>query len=79
MALMAQFYHHLRSAPTKAEALRRAQIAMLRGEVYTKDNRLFGPGFENGIQLSEEVAGMEQQVFSHPYDWAMFTLVGSPW
>ena len=33
LGLMTQFYEQLRRAPIKAEALRQAQLAMLKGEV----------------------------------------------
>jgi CHAT domain-containing protein len=79
VALMTEFYHQL-SQPdvtTKAEALRRAQIAMLRGELRLEQRELRGPGLRGSIPLPP---GLPQtHDFSHPYYWAAFTMIGSPW
>jgi len=79
LALMSEFYHHLSQPEVtiKAEALRRAQIALLRGEVQIEDSQLIGTGLPNPISLPSELP--ENQVFSHPYYWAAFTMIGSPW
>ncbi len=75
--LMAEFYHQLKTAPIKAEALRRAQIAMLRGDVSIAAGKLKWSGGEQA--LPPELAGLEPSNLSHPYFWSAFTLVGSPW
>jgi len=49
--LMTEFYKQLKTAPTKSEALRQAQVSMLK----------------------------KSEDFSHPYYWASFTIIGSPW
>jgi CHAT domain-containing protein len=74
---MAEFYDQLRTAPIKAEALRAAQLAMLRGEVYVKDGRLHWSGGE--IALPPDLVGLPDTSFAHPYYWSAFTLIGSPW
>ena len=75
--LMVEFYHQLDQQAIKAEALRQAQLAMIRGEVYTEGDQLVGP---SSIQtLPPELAWDEQQELSHPFFWSAFTLVGSPW
>lgn len=78
-ALMAQFYTELRSAPIKAVALQKAQIAMLSGNVEIRDGQIYVDGFEDGIPLQEPLIDLEPQTFEHPDRWAWFTLVGSPW
>lgn len=40
LGLMSSFYQQLKDAPIKAEALRQAQLAMLRGNVYLEDGQL---------------------------------------
>ncbi|XGV94950.1 MAG: CHAT domain-containing protein [Leptolyngbya sp. BL-A-14] len=75
--LMAEFYHQLKTAPIKAEALRQAQIAMLRGDVYIKDGKLHWSGGEK--VLPPGLTGLENGNLAHPYYWSAFTLVGSPW
>ena len=64
LPLMQTFYQQLAEAPTQAEALRQAQLAMLNKEI-NRDN------------LPEEIAISEQ--LNHPFYWAAFTVVGSPW
>jgi CHAT domain-containing protein len=75
--LMAEFYHQLKSAPIKAEALRQAQIVMLRGGISIKDGKLYWSGGEQ--PLPPTLAGLATSDLSHPYYWSAFTLVGSPW
>jgi len=90
MVLMDRFYENLVKPETKlkAEALRQAQLAMLRGEVYVKDGSLY---YSNGKCLERPDGGCEMLPFErnpmnqanadfkHPRYWALFTMVGSPW
>lgn len=86
LPLMVEFYRQLATAPIKAEALRQAQISMLRGEVqYESDTtdirrgeRLVLPNQE-AIPIPSELAENGHYELSHPFYWAAFTLVGSPW
>jgi len=77
LALMTEFYKNLRQAPIKAEALRQAQIAMLQGKVTIKGGEL--RGVRGGIPVPSAIAQRGDQVLNHPYYWAAFTLIGSPW
>ena len=79
LGLMTEFYRQLKTAPIKAEALRRAQIAMLNGEVQITEGQL-RDSRSGTIQLPIALidrAGNHR--LSHPYYWAAFTLIGSPW
>ncbi|WP_446335460.1 CHAT domain-containing protein [Coleofasciculus sp. G1-WW12-02] len=79
LALMSEFYHQLGQPDVtiKAEALRRAQLALLRGEVRVESGELRGLGVgENRPVVS---GSSDNQNFSHPYYWAAFTMIGSPW
>ncbi|WP_446355967.1 CHAT domain-containing protein [Coleofasciculus sp. A1-SPW-01] len=80
LALMSEFYRQLSQPDVtiKAEALQRAQIAMLRGQVRLENGQLHGIGM-GGIPLPPELKGRGNQDFSHPYYWAAFTMIGSPW
>ncbi len=79
LALMIEFYQQLRTAPIKAEALRLAQIAMLRGQVRLEAGQLRGPGLRGGFQLPPNLAALGTKDFSHPYYWAAFTMIGNLW
>lgn len=77
LGMMAEFYQQLKTAPTKAEALRQAQLAMLKGQVRIEDGQLrWSRGAR--IPLSSERSRWDNN-FSHPYYWAGYILVGSPW
>ncbi len=77
LGLMSEFYQNLREAPIKAEALRLAQIAMIRGTLRVKNGQLIG---SNGIiKLPPELAERGDIPLSHPYYWSAFTTIGSPW
>jgi CHAT domain-containing protein len=79
LGLMTEFYRHLATAPVKAEALRQAQLAMLRGQVRISGGILNSSGEFPSLPLPPEIAALGERTFSHPYYWAGFTLIGSPW
>ncbi|MGI0494434.1 CHAT domain-containing protein [Alkalinema pantanalense CENA528] len=75
--LMAEFYQQLRQSPIKAEAIRRAQIQMLRGTVKLHNGQLVWSGGQ--VAVPDELASLGDRALSHPYYWSAFTLIGSPW
>ncbi|MCT7994456.1 CHAT domain-containing protein [Laspinema olomoucense] len=80
LGLMNEFYQQLSSQEQtiKSEALRQAQLAFLRGEVRMSGNRLMTS--QGAIDLPPQIAEqMSAHRLAHPYFWAAFTLVGSPW
>ena len=78
LALMSEFYHHLQSAPIRAEALRRAQVAMLKGQVTIEAGELVFASQATRIPLQLNDPELSK-VLRHPYYWAGFTIVGNPW
>ncbi|MBD2740379.1 CHAT domain-containing protein [Coleofasciculus sp. FACHB-1120] len=77
LGLMTEFYQELKKAPVRVEALRQAQVAMLKGQVRIQGGKLQTP---NGVMtLTPELAKLENQNLSHPYYWAAFTMIGNPW
>ncbi|MCH2047472.1 MAG: CHAT domain-containing protein, partial [Trichodesmium sp. ALOHA_ZT_67] len=79
LALMTEFYTHLNNVSIKAEALRQAQLAMLQGQVVITAGELRGSSTRGGVELPSAFANVNNQNLSHPYYWAGFTIVGSPW
>jgi CHAT domain-containing protein len=77
LGLMTDLYQQLKQTPIKAEALRQAQLAMLKGQVYIKGSQLVSGS--KSLPLPAELAQLEDTKFEHPYFWAGFTLIGSPW
>ncbi|MEG4634686.1 CHAT domain-containing protein, partial [Microcoleus sp. AR_TQ3_B6] len=77
LALMAEFYAQLKTAPIKTEALRQAQLAMLRREVRVEGGMLH-TSFGN-LPLPPKLANQGTQNFSHPYYWSGFRMIGNPW
>ncbi|MEM9946738.1 MAG: CHAT domain-containing protein, partial [Cyanobacteria bacterium P01_D01_bin.36] len=89
-ALMSAFYGYLNGNESenpiiKAEALRQAQIAMLDNQVRVEDGYLYYSETQNPFALPEsfqrylERSGNPSLNVSHPYYWAGFTMIGSPW
>ncbi|MGL5059451.1 MAG: CHAT domain-containing protein [Microcoleus sp.] len=85
LGLMTEFYRQLRApgregkSTIKAEALRRAQLQMLRGRVRIQDGALRVQGSDEVVTLPEELAVRGDRILSHPYYWAAFTTIGNPW
>ncbi|MEG4573331.1 CHAT domain-containing protein, partial [Microcoleus sp. N3A4] len=77
LGLMAEFYGQLKTAPIKTEALRQAQLAMLRQDVRIEGGMLHTS--VGNLPLSPELANMANQNFSHPYYWSAFRMIGNPW
>ena len=77
LGLMSVFYEKLKQSSTKAEALRKAQLAMLTGEVQREGDRLITT--KGSIPLPSDFPASINQNYSHPYFWSSFTLIGNPW
>lgn len=76
LAMMAGFYHALPDVPLKAEAVQAAQLAMLRNEIAREGDALIVN--DQHVPLPTNYQNINPD-FSHPYYWAAFSLVGSPW
>ncbi len=76
LGLMTEFYTKLKTAPTKAEALRQAQVAMLEGKVKFENGALVGDEYREPLPTELNI---EDKVLSHPHYWSGFTMIGNPW
>jgi CHAT domain-containing protein len=81
LALITEFYTQLIGEAgnnlTKVEALTKAQNMLLQGKVYFDDNHLITP--HGNIDLPSELKIKDKLLLSHPFYWASFTLISSPW
>ena len=77
LGLMTEFYQKLKTAPIKAEALRQAQLAMIRGQVRLQGRQLVTT--QESLPLPDSLAEVGDKNFSAPYYWAAFTMIGNPW
>lgn len=82
MGLMNEFYRAIANPPTptmltKAAALRQAQLAMLHGQVSVQQGQLHST--TEALDLPRDLADKDASDFSHPYHWAAYTMIGSPW
>jgi CHAT domain-containing protein len=75
LGLMGQFYQEYGKVPNKAEALRQAQLALLKGQVRIEDGKVFLANGE-AIALPPDFPQGTLDL-SHPYYWAAFTLIGN--
>jgi filamentous hemagglutinin family protein len=78
LALMSEFYVQLRQAPTRAEALKRAQSALLKGQARIENGTLITS--QNTVPLPPSIIPSDRALdLTHPFYWSSFTLVGNPW
>ena len=84
--LMIEFYNHFKATPFKAEALRLAQVTMIEDQLKLDlANRQMITSWGEVLELPENVIedlladNITEIDLSHPYYWAPFTVIGSPW
>ena len=76
LGVMSKFYQYLKHTPTKSEALRQAQISMLRGQLRIQNGQLqLSPTAQ--IPLPPTLAAGGNRNFVHPYFWSGYTVVGN--
>jgi filamentous hemagglutinin family protein len=74
LAIMSKFYQELKNAPIKAEALRRAQIAMINKTVRLEPGKLI-----TATQTFDLPKDIDVLDITHPRYWSSFTIIGNPW
>jgi CHAT domain-containing protein len=75
MALMTKFYEQLKMSSFRADALRKAQIAMIKGEVKFEKGKLrLSPKIQLSIPGNITTASYN---LSHPYFWSGFVMIGN--
>jgi len=74
LSMMSKFYQELAEAPTKAEALRRAQVAMIEKQVRLEKGKLITAS--QTFDLPENIKAID---LTHPFFWSPYTIVGNPW
>ncbi|NEO04820.1 MAG: CHAT domain-containing protein [Moorea sp. SIO3I8] len=77
LGLMTTFYEKLQQLPVKAEAIRKAQLNLLRGTVRLERGQLVTD--QGSFPLPPALAKLPDVELRHPYYWSAFTLIGNPW
>ena len=83
LALMTEFYQQLKNSTPKdppiikAEAMRRSQIAAIEGKLTIENHQLRSSRGET--TLPDNIPKLDSKNLSHPYYWAAFSTIGSPW
>ncbi|OLT59707.1 CHAT domain-containing protein [Moorena bouillonii] len=77
LGLMTTFYEKLQQVPVKAEAIRKAQLNLLRGTVRLERGKLVTD--QGSFPLPAGLAKLPDVELRHPYYWSAFTLIGNPW
>jgi CHAT domain-containing protein len=82
LALMTGFYHELKQSPTKADALRQAQLNLLHKKVSIQNDQMVIGDSNDSLTIPVNVSlrrNLKQIDISHPYYWSSFTMIGNPW
>uniref|UniRef100_A0A8J7DES1 CHAT domain-containing protein n=1 Tax=Desmonostoc muscorum LEGE 12446 TaxID=1828758 RepID=A0A8J7DES1_DESMC len=84
LGLMTEFHQQLQTQSMKAQALRQAQIAMIHSKVKidSEGKNLIISNSDLSIPLAKinvSPAEAKQLILKHPFFWAPFTMIGSPW
>ncbi|MBE9231934.1 CHAT domain-containing protein, partial [Cuspidothrix issatschenkoi LEGE 03284] len=80
MVLMTKFYQQLKTTPIKVEALRQAQLAMIKGDVTVEGNKLIATNRSADITQKKKIADEIQKINpKHPYYWSAFMMIGGQW
>ncbi|NEO83631.1 MAG: CHAT domain-containing protein [Spirulina sp. SIO3F2] len=77
---MSEFYRAIAQAPIKlinAQALRQAQLAMLKGQVSVDEGQL--QTSTETLELPADLDIPPADDLNHPYYWTAYNLIGSPW
>ncbi|MBW4644053.1 MAG: CHAT domain-containing protein [Goleter apudmare HA4340-LM2] len=78
LGFMTEFYKNLKTAPIKSEALRQAQLAMLKGQVVL-DNGILKTSLRSVNLPPASPDAKLRQDLKHPFYWSAFTMIGNPW
>lgn len=76
LVLMTEFYNKLRSTPLKTEAMREAQLGLLKGQVRVEDGQLVLSD-NLRVPLPPELNISGEKSFSHPYFWSGYATIGN--
>ncbi len=80
LAFMTDFYANLKDSPIKAEALRRTQVAMLKGQVRIANGQISTDRLRTPLpQQNQGQVDTNNIDLTHPYYWSGITMVGNPW
>ncbi|MFK8185780.1 MAG: CHAT domain-containing protein [Phormidesmis sp.] len=78
LGFMNEFYSELHRTALRSEAVRQAQLTLMRGNIGINEGTIYGPNAET-IAHIPELSESGQWDFSHPFYWSAFTAIGNPW
>ena len=77
LALMSEFYTQLERTDLRFEALRQAQLSLLKGKTRIENGDLRTS--RGLIDLPDDWGLPAEATLDHPFFWSAFTMVGNPW
>ncbi|MEO1622261.1 MAG: CHAT domain-containing protein, partial [Cyanobacteria bacterium J06632_3] len=77
LALMSEFYTQLESTDMRFDALRQAQLSLLRGETRIEGGDLVTSRGKTALPDDWDLP--ERATLDHPFFWSAFTMIGNPW
>ena len=77
LALMSEFYAQLEQSDLRFEALRQAQLALLKGKTRIQGGDLLTS--QGVVDLPDDWGLPDNATLEHPFFWSAFTMVGNPW
>ncbi|MEO0804725.1 MAG: CHAT domain-containing protein [Cyanobacteria bacterium J06643_4] len=77
LALMREFYAQLEATDVRFEALRQAQLSLLRGNTRIEGGDLVTD--QGKIDLPDDWDLPDSATLDHPFFWSAFTMIGNPW
>ena len=77
LALMSEFYTQLEQTNLRFEALRQAQLSLLKGKTRIQGGDLITA--RGVVDLPDEWDLPQEATLEHPFFWSAFTMVGNPW
>ena len=74
LVLVMEFYAHLKTTSSRAEALRQAQLSLLQEKFRIEGDAIV---LSNGMYVPVPEGAKRENTFTHPFFWSGFELIGN--